>query len=142
MTTKNHLKIISASYKIDSASKAYNFSAGLVVGEIQLQDQIGNTIFYTNAEFDGVPNFIKTKDSVIDLLTSQSKDNEEKIAQLFKNTLNNKVEYKDIILDKSNPLHLVYCYLTYLVCSKKETANKFIKDTINKYLDEIEIPLP
>lgn len=131
----SHLKIIDAKYKAGD-----DIDFGTVIGELKVEDEKGNIIYYTNDEFDSCPTFLKTDKSVLDMLFNNNPEDEEKIQDLLDNSINNVFEYESLLSDKENPLFLVYRYLTYLVRSEKDKTEQFIKNTIGKYLDEITIP--
>lgn len=131
-----HLKIISAKYRIPEED--YGFTP--VVGEVELEDEKGKRVFYTNDEFDGMLTFLKTKNSVLDLLANNNEEDEEKIQELLDHPINKHFEYEEILSNKRSSLYLAYRYLTYLVRSEKEDTKKFIQNTVGKYLDEIAIP--
>ena len=131
-----HWKIISARYRISEEDLGF----APVVGEIELENENGKRAFYTNDEFDGMPTFLKTKTSVLDLLASNNEEDQDKIQQLLDHPINKQFEYEEILSNKRSSLYLVYRYLTYLVRSEKEDTEKFTQETIGKYLDEIVIP--
>lgn len=141
MENFNHLKIVSADYRIGDTGFAMNMGIGLVVGEVQLQDAEGNTFFYTNDEYDSRPTFIKTKESVLEMLALENECDKDKIQELLERPLIDKYEYSEVLEDKNNPLYLIFCYLTYLVQADEESTKAFIQNTVGKYLDEIEIPM-
>lgn len=141
MENFNHLKIVSADYRIGDTGFAMNMGIGLVVGEVQLQDTEGNTFFYTNDEYDSRPTFIKTKESVLEMLALENECDKDKIQELLERPLIDKYEYSEVLEDKNNPLYLIFCYLTYLVQADEESTKAFIQNTVGKYLDEIEIPM-
>lgn len=131
----SHLKIIDAKYKAGD-----DIDFGTVIGELKVEDEKGNIIYYTNDEFDSRPTFLKTDKSVLDMLFNNNPEDEEKIQDLLDNSINNVFEYEPLLSDKENPLLLVYRYLTYLVRSEKDKTEQLIKNTIGKYIDEITIP--
>lgn len=131
-----HWKIISARYRISEEDLGFS----PVVGEVEFEDENGKRVFYTNDEFDGMPTFLKTKTSVLDLLANNNEEDQDKIQELLDHPINKQFEYEQILSNKRSSLHLVYRYLTYLVRSEKEDTEKFIQETIGKYLDEIVIP--
>lgn len=141
MENFNHLKIVSADYRIGDTGFAMNMGIGLVVGEVQLQDAEENTFFYTNDEYDSRPTFIKTKESVLEMLALENECDKDKIQELLEHHLIDKYEYSEVLEDKNNPLYLIFCYLTYLVQADEESTKAFIQNTVGKYLDEIEIPM-
>ena len=141
MENFNHLKIVSADYRIGDTGFAMNMGIGLVVGEVQLQDAEGNTFFYTNDEYDSRPTFIKTKESVLEMLALENECDKDKIQELLEHPLIDKYEYSEVLEDKDNPLYFIFCYLTYLVQADEESTKTFIQNTVGKYLDEIEIPM-
>lgn len=111
----SHLKIIDAKYKAGD-----DIDFGTVIGELKVEDEKGNIIYYTNDEFDSCPTFLKTDKSVLDMLFNNNPEDEEKIQDLLDNSINNVFEYEPLLSDKENPLFLVYRYLTYLVRSEKD----------------------
>lgn len=131
----SHLKIIDAKYKAGD-----DIDFGTVIGELKVEDEKGNIIYYTNDEFDSCPTFLKTDKSVLDMLFNNNPEDEEKIQDLLDNSINTDFEYESLLSDKENPLFLVYRYLAYLVRSEKDKTEQFIKNTIGKYIDEITIP--
>ena len=131
----SHLKIIDAKYKAGD-----DIDFGTVIGELKVEDEKGNIIYYTNDKFDSCPTFLKTDKSVLDMLFNNNPEDEEKIQDLHDNSINTDFEYETLLSNKKNPLLLVYRYLTYLVRSEKDKTEQFIKNTIGKYLDEITIP--
>lgn len=131
----SHLKIIDAKYKAGD-----DIDFGTVIGELKVEDEKGNIIYYTNDEFDSCPTFLKTDKSVLDMLFNNNPEDEEKIQDLLDNSINNVFEYEPLLSDKENPLFPVYRYLAYLVRSEKDKTEQFIKNTIGKYIDEITIP--
>lgn len=52
----SHLKIIDAKYKAGD-----DIDFGTVIGELKVEDEKGNIIYYTNDEFDSCPTFQKMK---------------------------------------------------------------------------------
>lgn len=118
----SHLKIIDAKYKAGD-----DIDFGTVIGELKVEDEKGNIIYYTNDEFDSCPTFLKTDKSVLDMLFNNNPEDEEKIQDLLDNSINNVFEYETLLSDKENPLFLVYRYLTYLVRSEKDKTEQFIK---------------
>lgn len=103
----SHLKIIDAKYKAGD-----DIDFGTVIGELKVEDEKGNIIYYTNDEFDSCPTFLKTDKSVLDMLFNNNPEDEEKIQDLLDNSINNVFEYETLLSDKENPLFLVYRYLT------------------------------
>lgn len=118
----SHLKIIDAKYKAGD-----DIDFGTVIGELKVEDEKGNIIYYTNDEFDSCPTFLKTNKSVLDMLFNNNPEDEEKIQDLLDNSINNVFEYEPLLSNKENPLFLVYRYLTYLVRSEKDKTEQFIK---------------
>lgn len=136
MKKYSHMKIIDAKCKAGD-----DIDFGTVIGELKIEDEKGNIVYYTNDEFDSCPTFLKTDKSVLDMLFNNNPEDEEKIQNLLENSINTDFEYENLLSDKKNPLFLVYRYLAYLVRSEKEEAEEqFIKNTIGKYIDEITIP--
>lgn len=133
MKSNKHLKIVSAQYKIG------NCMMSNVVGEVQLEDEKGKIVFYTNSEVDSMPCFMKTKDSIIDMIVDEKEEDEERIAELTNNG-ESFLDYDDLSEMRKTTKYYIYMYLTYLVRASVEDADQFIKDTVGKYLDEIEIP--
>ena len=114
----SHLKIIDAKYKAGD-----DIDFGTVIGELKVEDEKGNIIYYTNDEFDSCTTFLKTDKSVLDMLFNNNPEDEEKIQDLLDNSINNVFEYETLLSDKENPLFLVYRYLTYLVRSEKDKTH-------------------
>lgn len=135
MKKYSHMKIIDAKCKAGD-----DIDFGTVIGELKVEDEKGNIVYYTNDEFDSCPTFLKTDKSVLDMLFNNNPEDEEKIQNLLENSINTDFEYESLLLDKGNPLFLVYRYLAYLVRSENEETEQFIKNTIGKYIDEITIP--
>lgn len=50
----SHLKIIDAKYKAGD-----DIDFGTVIGELKVEDEKGNIIYYTNDEFDSLPDIFK-----------------------------------------------------------------------------------
>lgn len=138
MKKENRLKIINARYKIGEESFDMGFAS--VIGELKVEDKEGNIIYYTSDEFNGKPEFLKTKKSVLKMLADNDPDDEEKIQELLDNPINDVFEYEELLSKKEDPLYLVYKYLTYIVRADIKDVKKFIKETKGKYLDEIIIP--
>ena len=135
MKKYSHMKIIDAKCKAGD-----DIDFGTVIGELKVEDEKGNIVYYTNDEFDSCPTFLKTDKSVLDMLFNNNPEDEEKIQDLLDNSINTDFEYESLLSDKGNPLLLVYRYLAYLVRSEKDKTEQFIKNTIGKYIDEITIP--
>ncbi len=134
MKSNKHLKIVSAQYKLGNCPMTSN-----VIGEVQLEDEKGKNVFYTNSEFDSMPCFMKTKDSIIDMLIDEKEEDTERIEELTNNG-ESFLDYDELTEMRKTTKYYIYMYLTYLVRSSIEDADQFIKDTVGKYFDEIEIP--
>ena len=134
MVKQKHLKIISARYVYCD----WMFSH--VVGEVEIEDEKGKRYFFTDDEFDGMPTFLKTKTSVLDTLFEEKNDDEEKIQTILSKPYIQSNDYWEILDKKSSPNYQLFRYIIYLVTESVENADKFIKNTVGKYIDEIEIP--
>ena len=106
MKKYSHMKIIDAKCKAGD-----DIDFGTVIGELKVEDEKGNIVYYTNDEFDSCPTFLKTDKSVLDMLFNNNPEDEEKIQNLLENSINTDFEYENLLSDKENPLFLVYRYL-------------------------------
>lgn len=109
-----------------------------MVGEVELEDEKGKRVFYTNSEADGFPCFIKSKKSVMETLLDNSDENDDAVIQLTNNA--DSMEYFELTEMRKSTKYYIYQYLTHLVVSNIEESDRFMKETVGKYLDEIEIP--
>lgn len=131
----------------------YGFSGGgpfsdIVVVSIQYTHQ-GCTKWITNIEFDSLPSFYITNENYLDKILSS--DYNEELAEELEKYLVNSIgdiqfnDYDDILelsqnkeANSSLSLIILLTALTRLAC---EETNALIKNSINKYSDEVNITL-
>ena len=117
---------------------------GFTVVEAKVQDKDGKEVFFSVADVMGMPHFYITDKSTIDDQVQMTED-EEFINYLQKSFHCSAEEYEEILERKNDPWYQMYRYLMYLARDAREeypsnTAGKFIRQSIGKWLSELDIP--
>lgn len=114
---------------------------GVVVAEVELQGDGGETLFLSLAEFEGIPNMYRTPASVFE------KHFENPVDESFFEELNKKYyipdfgcSYGEFFGCSDHELFDEWRYLVYIVRSDWDEIDRFKKATVGKWIDEIEIP--
>lgn len=113
--------------------------AGPVVGEIKLVDENGDEFYLCLAEVDGIPNWFKTDRSTID--EQLSNDTEDDLYDYLNDNYADAGEYEEVFEDTDAELYQACRYLIYLVRCDRNQEEPFIRSTVGKYLDDMEIPM-
>ena len=132
-------RVLEAKCGVGAGGMACGPVSGPVVGEIKLADESGKEFYLCLAEVDGIPNWFKTDRSTID---EQLSDNEG--PDLYNYLGDNYVdfgEYEDVFEDTEAEFYQACRYLIYLVRCERDQEEPFIRATVGKYLDEMEIPM-
>ena len=111
---------------------------GPVVGEIKLADENGKEFYLCLAEVDGIPNWFKTDRSTID---EQIEETSEEVFEYLNDHYIDIGEYVDVFHDPEAEFYQACRYLIYLVRCERDQEEPFIRATVGKYLDEMEIPM-
>ena len=131
-------RVLEAKCGVGAGGMACGPVSGPVVGEIKLADESGKEFYLCLAEVDGIPNWFKTDRSTID---EQIEETSEDVFDYLNDHYIDIGEYVDVFDDPEAELYQVYRYLIYLVRCEREQEEPFIRSTVGKYLDEMEIPM-
>ena len=112
---------------------------GPVVAEIKLAVESGGEFYLCLAEVDGIPNWFKTDRSTID--EQLSDEAEDELYDYLNDNYADIGEYEEVFDDKDAELYQACRYLIYLVRCERDQEEPFIRTTVGKYLDEMEIPM-
>jgi len=115
---------------------------GVVVAEVELLSEAGETLFLSIAECEGIPNMYKTAESVFD------KHFEDPIDDAFFDELNATgyidclgSSYEEFFEETDFELYQEFRYLTYIVRSDWDEINRFKAETVGKWIGDFEIPM-
>jgi len=131
-------KVLEAKCGVGAGGMACGPVGGPVVGEIKLADESGEEFYLCLAEVDGIPNWFKTDRSTID---EQIEETSEEVFEYLNDHYIDIGEYVDVFADPEVELYQAYRYLIYLVRCERDQVEPFIRSTVGKYLDEMEIPM-
>ena len=126
-------------YKIANADVKICDPADGVIGEVELKDGAGKSVFYSLAEIEGFPSFFRTEESTIEKQAGGSED-EAFFDILEECRCTDYVDYEDILKDGAFMANPVYRYLIYLVRCSMVEADDFMAETRGKMLSGISIP--
>jgi len=114
---------------------------GVVVAEVELKSDAGETVFLSLAECDGIPNFYKTETSVYD------KHFEDPIDMDFFDKLNEDgfvdglgCGYEEFFEESDYELYQEFRYLVYVARSDWDEIDRFKAETVGKWIGDFEIP--
>lgn len=115
--------------------------SGPVIGEVKVKGTDEKEFYLSLAEVDGLANFYKTERSTIkDQLNDDWTD--EFLHYMNDHFLDDVGDYYDLFEKcREDELYEVYRYLIYLVRSEEKDVQPFIKKSVGKYADEIDIPV-
>ena len=118
---------------------------GAVFAEAGFRTPEGEEFFISCAEVMGIPNFYKTERSVLDeeveMENSGDEFDEEFQDYLMSCFIDDIGDYYEIFENKDPEWFTILRYLIYIVGEDFSDSDAFIKETVGKYLDEIEIPV-
>ena len=142
---EKHLLITSARYEVTDGGMACGPVSGSVIAEVGFRTPDGEEFFISCAEVMGIPNFYKTERSVIDeevkVENSGGEFDEEFKDYLMNCFIDGIGEYDEIFENRDPEWFTILRYLIYIVGNDCDETDAFIKDTVGKYLDEIDIPV-
>ena len=131
-------RVLEAKCGVGAGGMACGPVGGPVVGEINLADENGEEFYLCLAEVDGIPNWFKTDRSTID---EQIEETSEEVFEYLNDHYIDIGEYVDVFDDPEAELYQACRYLIYLVRCERDQEEPFIRATVGKYLDEMEIPM-
>lgn len=111
---------------------------GTVVAEAKIQEDGDDTFYMSLVEFDSMPNFYKSDESLYELHLNE--DFDEEISDKLEGYIIASGEYDDFFEEPDEEWDRLFRYLVYIVRGEWEETESYISDTVGKYLDEIEIP--
>ena len=110
---------------------------GPAVAEVEIRNEDGNEYFVSLVDVSGFPLFLKTPDSIFDMLLANSPEDDKYI----KSSIIRAGEYDDIFdAGDIDELYPVYRYLMYIISAEEEVMENFIKTSKEKSIDEICVP--
>lgn len=132
--------IKSARWEMGEGGFACGPVAGPVVAEAEIETEDGSTAFYTLAEVEGIPNPMKSEESVLELCIKDELSLEETV--IFEDSqIDYGCSYEDFFSCKDEIEGFdIFRYLIYVVRADFDETDKFIADTVGKYLEDIDVP--
>jgi len=130
-----------AHYKIQDARADYinlAMEGSLGLAEIHLQDDKGESFYLTLTEAEGCPMFFKTEKSTFDKQSEYDND-DEFYEELQEHAVAEYVSYDEVFEDSENEWFTVFRYLIFALQGAEE-SEAFVKESIGKFVDEIDIP--
>ena len=131
-------RVLEAKCGVGAGGMACGPVGGPIVGEIKLADESSEEFYLCLAEVDGIPNWFKTERSTID---EQIEETSEEVFEYLNDHYIDIGEYVDVFDDPEAELYQACRYLIYLVRCERDQEEPFIRTTVGKYLDEMEIPM-
>ena len=110
----------------------------VIVGEVELRSESGESVFFSISECEGMPMVFKTDHSVLNVLMEDDDDAFEKLRD---NLLYEGENYSGLF-EKSGEIECFegVRYLVYLMRASWEDVDKFIKKTVGKDLAKVKVP--
>ena len=138
-----HLKILSARYKVAGGGLACGPVSGSVIAETQFEKPDGQIFYLTGVETMGIPTFVITENSVFDRIVSaeEGEAEDDDLSDVLDDHTLDVGEYPDIFEDRDPEYFDMLRYIIYIIGNDYDDTDEFIKKTSGKYLDEIEIPV-
>lgn len=136
-----HLKILSARYKVAGGGLACGPVSGSVIAEAEFEKPDGQVLFLTGVETMGIPTFVITDNSVFDRIVSAEEGEDDDLSDVLDDHTLDVGEYPDIFEDRNPKYFDMLRYIIYIIGNDYDETDEFIKRTTGKYLDEIEIPV-
>lgn len=133
--------INSARWGIGEGGFACGPVAGPVVAEAEIETENGEVFFFTLAEVEGIPNLMKSTESVFELNLKAELSEDEEI--LFEESLTDYdgCSYEDFFESRDEIEDFdVYRYLVFIVRAQESEADRFIKETSGKYIEDVDVP--
>lgn len=111
---------------------------GTVVAEAKVQEDGGNMFYMSLVEYDAMPNFYKSDESLYELHLNEDLD--EEISDKLEGYIIASGEYDEFFEEPDEEWDTLFRYLIYIVRGEWDETKAFIANTVGKYLDEIDIP--
>lgn len=115
------------------------------IAEVHLRDDQGKDFYMSAAYLADIPDFYKTDVTTYELQIKADATEAERamLGNLLQDGYMDFGEFADIYEQKDPEWYDVQRYLIYLieVCDEPFEVKRFIKATVGKYMDEIDIPV-
>ena len=108
--------------------------------EVKVKDSNGNCFFIFLVD-DMIPEIYKTEISVIDAFIKEYQSCQGyEVENYLGNHFIVSGDYESILEETDSEYYDIFRYLFYAVKAEKKQATEFVKSSVGKYLDEIDIP--
>lgn len=122
--------------------------SGSVVAEIKTRNPEENLVFhYGITEVDGIPNFMKSEESLYEFLIKDDTDDEAGWKKVYDANVDDYGDYCDIYDDLADPEAehsedaRIWKLVAYFVRCPWEEVDEMKKNCIGKFVEDIDIPV-